>query len=153
MSQNTPVSSKFNKLSIDIYLIYIFSNFQYFWTKTFWDSYTSIRQIFSTWQWFPSIWCDYIWICKNSIANRNSMWIIIIQLVVQVRVPGAHRALRPGGHHHVRTEHRRRRHSGQQQQHWPSTFNLGLFTCILSECISRVQMWFQWTMDNCHLHC
>ena len=47
MSQNTPVSSKFNKLSIDIYLIYIFLNFQYFWTKTFWDSYTSIQQIFS----------------------------------------------------------------------------------------------------------
>ena len=47
------------------YLIYIFSNFQYFWTKTFGDSYTSIRQIFSTWQWLPSIWCDYIWICKN----------------------------------------------------------------------------------------
>ena len=43
----------------------IFLNFQYFWTKTFWDSYTSIRQIFSTWQWFPSIWCYYIWICKN----------------------------------------------------------------------------------------
>ena len=65
MSQNTPVSSKIIKLSINIYLIYIFSNFQYFWTKTFWDSYTSIRQIFSTWQWFPSIWCYYIWICKN----------------------------------------------------------------------------------------
>ena len=43
----------------------IFLNFQYFWTKTFWDSYTSIRQIFSTWQWFPSIWCYYIWTCKN----------------------------------------------------------------------------------------
>ena len=65
MLQNTPVSSKIIKLSINIYLIYIFSNFQYFWTKTFWDSYTSIRQIFSTWQWFPSIWCDYVWICKN----------------------------------------------------------------------------------------
>ena len=65
MSQNTPVSSKIIKLSINIYLIYIFSNFQYFWTKTFWDSYTSIQQIFSTWQWLPSIWCDYIWICKN----------------------------------------------------------------------------------------
>ena len=65
MSQNTPVSAKIIKLSIDIYLIYIFLNFQYFWTKRFGDSYTTIRQIFSTWQWFPSNWCDYIWICKN----------------------------------------------------------------------------------------
>ena len=59
------VSSKIIKLSINIYLIYIFFTFQYFWTKTFGNSYTSIRQIFSTWQWFPSIWCYYIWICKN----------------------------------------------------------------------------------------
>ena len=43
----------------------LFFNFQYFWTKTFGDSYTSIRQIFSTWQWLPSIWCYYILICKN----------------------------------------------------------------------------------------
>ena len=39
---------KIIKLSLDIYLMYIISNFQYFWTKTFGDNYTSIRQIFST---------------------------------------------------------------------------------------------------------
>ena len=69
-------------MSLMIYLsIYlsdnIFSNFQYFWTKTFGDSYTSIRQIFSTWQWFPSIWCDYIWICKKVIyLNEKAVKVV-----------------------------------------------------------------------------